>query len=261
MFPYIFSNKIIIIYMEVLLSEDEFITYQNLPIKIYSKMIDFGNNKKIKMSNYNLKEHIFNHFIINKGKGVFYENRLLEKIKSMDICGTYIDCGANIGNHSVYFLNFTKCNKLISIEGHDKIFDLLKLNIQNNNFENKETLLINKLIGNKNDFTSFINLTNENNCGVGYVNDKIGIKKEMITIDSLNLDEVALIKLDVENYEFQVLEGAKETILKFKPVIIIELHTKNPFHKEIINFFKEIKYTTNGINYANSITLIYKYNE
>lgn len=245
--------------MDILLSEEEIITYEKLPIKVYSKTIDFGNKKIIKMSNYKLKEHIFNHFTINKGKGEFYENRLLEKIKQMELNGTYIDCGANIGNHSVYFLNFTKCDKLISIEGHDKIFDLLKFNIQNNNLDKKKTQLINKLIGDKNNFTHFINLQNENNCGVGYVNDKVGIKKEMITVDSLNLDGVSLIKLDVENYEFQVLEGAKNTILKYKPVIIIELHKTNPFHNEIVKFLDENKYKTDGINYAKSITLIYKY--
>lgn len=245
--------------MDVLLLEEEIISYENLPMKVYCKIINFPDGKIIKMSNYKLNEYIFNHFTINKGKGEFYENILLEKIKQMELNGTYIDCGANIGNHSVYFLNFTKCNTLISIEGHDKIFDLLKLNIKNNNLENKKIHLINKLIGDKNDFTHFINLQNENNCGVGYVNDEVGIKKEMITIDSLNLNCVSLIKLDVENYEFQVLLGAKNTILKYKPVIIIELHKTNPFHKEIVEFLDENKYKTDGINYARSITLIYTY--
>jgi len=69
--------------MEVLLSEQEIITYENLPVKVYCKTINFSDGKIIKMSNYKLKEHIFNHFTINKGKGEFYENRLLEKIKQM----------------------------------------------------------------------------------------------------------------------------------------------------------------------------------
>ena len=245
--------------MEIINEESEIINYENKNIKIYSKIIDFGNNKKIIMSNFNKVEHIFNHFTIYKGKGVFYENNLLEKIKQMNIEGTYIDCGANIGNHSVYFLNFTKCKKLISIEGHDKIFDLLKLNLKNNNKENKEILNINKLIGETNNNNCFINLDDNNNCGTGYVNKEIGLKKEMITIDSLNLDEVSLIKLDVENYEFQVLKGAINTILKFKPIIIIELHNENPHYKEILNFFKDNNYISDGINYAKSPTFVYTY--
>jgi len=44
----------------------------------------------------------------------------------------------------------------------------------------------------------------------------------MMTIDSLQLDECDLIALDVEGYEQYALEGAKETIAKFKPVVIAE---------------------------------------
>lgn len=44
----------------------------------------------------------------------------------------------------------------------------------------------------------------------------------MMTIDSLNLIECDLIALDVEGYEQHAIEGAKETIQKFKPVIIAE---------------------------------------
>jgi hypothetical protein len=44
----------------------------------------------------------------------------------------------------------------------------------------------------------------------------------MIALDSLQLDDVSIIKMDVENYEYFVLKGAKETILKNRPVIIFE---------------------------------------
>ena len=234
----------------------EFINYKNELIKIYSKTIKFG-EINIKLSNIKENDHIFNHFTIYKGKGVFYENTLLEKIKSLKLNGTYIDCGANIGNHSVYFLNFTKCNSLVSIEGHDKIFDVLKFNINNNNHYNKKNNLINSLIGDKIDDTYYINLEDDNNCGVGYVNKEKGINKKMITIDSLVLNNVSLIKLDVENYEYQVLLGSIETIKKYRPVIVIELHETNPFYNEIIKFLKKYDYETDGINYAKTPTFIY----
>lgn len=46
---------------------------------------------------------------------------------------------------------------------------------------------------------------------------------DMITIDSLELDGVSLIKIDVEGMEQKVLLGARETILKNWPVILIEI--------------------------------------
>jgi FkbM family methyltransferase len=44
----------------------------------------------------------------------------------------------------------------------------------------------------------------------------------VITLDSLNLDNISMIKIDVENHENEVLEGAKQTILRNKPIIFIE---------------------------------------
>lgn len=43
-----------------------------------------------------------------------------------------------------------------------------------------------------------------------------------LTIDSLNLKDVDLIKLDVEGYEKSVLQGSFRTIARSKPVIIAE---------------------------------------
>lgn len=45
---------------------------------------------------------------------------------------------------------------------------------------------------------------------------------ETIALDSLNLNNLSLIKIDVENYEYFALKGAKETILRNKPVIVFE---------------------------------------
>mmetsp|Transcript_38406 Transcript_38406/g.80799 ORF Transcript_38406/g.80799 Transcript_38406/m.80799 type:complete len:315 (-) Transcript_38406:451-1395(-) len=42
------------------------------------------------------------------------------------------------------------------------------------------------------------------------------------TIDSFNLESVSLLHLDVEGHEGQVLVGARETIEKFRPIIITE---------------------------------------
>jgi hypothetical protein len=42
------------------------------------------------------------------------------------------------------------------------------------------------------------------------------------TLDGLNLDNVAFIKIDVEGYEYPVVMGAAATIKKFKPVVIVE---------------------------------------
>lgn len=45
---------------------------------------------------------------------------------------------------------------------------------------------------------------------------------ETITVDDLNLQYLDFIKLDVEGHEAQVIQGAQETLLKFKPIVMIE---------------------------------------
>ncbi len=58
------------------------------------------------------------------------------------------------------------------------------------------------------------------NPGTFYVQE--GGSTPMMTIDSLELENVDLIYLDVEGYEVQVLRGAAETIERCRPVIGVE---------------------------------------
>ncbi|NBR78651.1 MAG: FkbM family methyltransferase, partial [Alphaproteobacteria bacterium] len=50
-----------------------------------------------------------------------------------------------------------------------------------------------------------------------------GDQAELRTIDSFGFRNVSLLKIDVESLEDQVLDGARETILESKPVILAEI--------------------------------------
>ena len=58
------------------------------------------------------------------------------------------------------------------------------------------------------------------NCGAHQVDGEGDIP--MRTIDSLNLEHCDLIQLDIEGHERQALLGAKETIQRCRPVIVLE---------------------------------------
>jgi FkbM family methyltransferase len=57
---------------------------------------------------------------------------------------------------------------------------------------------------------------------VGEGNPEDTITVPSTTIDNLNLEVLDLLKLDVEGHEYEVLQGARVTILKCRPVIMIE---------------------------------------
>lgn len=50
----------------------------------------------------------------------------------------------------------------------------------------------------------------------------VDLNISMLTIDSLDLERLDFLKLDVEGFEYFILRGGKRTIKKYHPVIIIE---------------------------------------
>lgn len=49
-----------------------------------------------------------------------------------------------------------------------------------------------------------------------------GVAVPVMTIDDLQLEDVDLIKLDIEGMEYDALRGARQTILRCRPVVMIE---------------------------------------
>jgi len=77
------------------------------------------------------------------------------------------------------------------------------------------------------------------NVGMHKVTDNGETEIFTMTIDSLDLPECSLIHLDIEEHEYFALLGAKKTLIKHRPPVIIEF-TKH--EKEIENFFEELNY-------------------
>lgn len=65
---------------------------------------------------------------------------------------------------------------------------------------------------------------------------------QAITIDSLNLENCDFLMLDVENYEYEVLVGAANTIKKFLPVILVEHNYKDEDNRKVKDFLSNFGY-------------------
>lgn len=61
-----------------------------------------------------------------------------------------------------------------------------------------------------------------NNLGAWYIRPCEDGPIQLATIDSFDLKDVDLLCLDVEGAEVEALEGARETILRWRPIIVVE---------------------------------------
>ncbi|WP_085032565.1 FkbM family methyltransferase [Ensifer aridi] len=60
-------------------------------------------------------------------------------------------------------------------------------------------------------------------CGSGEGNESKPLNVHSMTIDSLGLDQCTAIKIDVERGEAMVLAGARNTLERLKPVLLVEV--------------------------------------
>jgi FkbM family methyltransferase len=63
----------------------------------------------------------------------------------------------------------------------------------------------------------------------------MGGEVELVTIDSLSLDALDLLKIDVEGYELFVLQGAQDTLRRCRPVVVFEENIRGPLEHGVEN--------------------------
>lgn len=155
--------------------------------------------------------------------GRFYEQKFLEYIASLNVKGLYVDIGGNVGNHTVYFANFTSAESVISLEPHGEVFEFLKKNVSNNDPKQKVTL-INIAAGDKNGRCSLLEDVRDT---LGGSSVTTGDDIEMKVLDDIVGDrKVSLIKIDVEGFEESVLMGASAVLARDTPELFVEAATK-----------------------------------
>jgi FkbM family methyltransferase len=137
----------------------------------------------------------------------------------------FVDIGANIGNHSRFF----ECmgGSGIAIEPSFQNFTFLEKNL-------KKSLALNFAIGNEEKTVNLITFPKsmgnsfvQNTTSPNLKNFGKNPKSELVqmrTLDSLELPEVSLLKIDAEGSELNILKGALNTINTHLPIIWIEIN-------------------------------------
>jgi FkbM family methyltransferase len=169
---------------------------------------------------------------------------------------TCLDVGSNIGYYVCLENKIVgKNGKIIAIEPSPINFKYLQKNVNLQNTTNIE--LFNFACGKKNGKIDFL-VSNRSNWSRVASDDLIDappdtiletislpIKKLDSFIHEQGINKLDFVRMDVEGYELNILEGMEETLRRFKPLLQIEVHlfilgiesTRN-----LLNFFKNLGY-------------------
>ncbi len=151
---------------------------------------------------------------------------------------TAIDCGANIGVHTVEWArHMSGWGHVIAIEAQERLFYALAGNIVINNCHNARALhaAVAAKPGTMRVPTpdylkpgSFGSLELRAGPEVEFIgqpidySDRATSEIRTVTLDSFELARIDLIKIDVEGMELEALEGGKASLERCRPVLLVE---------------------------------------
>lgn len=179
---------------------------------------------------------------------------------------TVLDIGAHIGTHTLTMAQAVGPHgQVIAFEPQPKIFTELFLNMGINNLRNISFYWAG--VGDH-EGNIELGLLHEFNEGGAHLVTEEGLRMkevvgtghtvQLLTIDSLHLSNVSLMKIDVEGMEEEVLDGARETILTNRPIILLEIMGGSEFgqasqdvrHKMLhtIDKLEQLKYRVTQYN-------------
>tara|TARA_Y100000739_G_C20612634_1_gene469650 strand:+ start:2483 stop:3400 length:918 start_codon:yes stop_codon:yes gene_type:complete len=222
-------------------------TFAHFLLELISKLIIQKRNKPIAvLANDNISNHICTRGFYAEGEMSLIKKIMLKTNKTLKNC-SFIDIGANIGNHSIFFSEIFE--EVHSFEPNPIVYPILKANSE----IYKNIKSYNLGLGNK-EKKEFLKI-NKNNLGASHVRKHFPTSNPLfkssydIQIDISKLDlyinalgNVSLIKLDIEGMEYLALKGASQVLCKYKPVIQFEFLTQNLLRPKVFSFLGEIGY-------------------
>lgn len=135
---------------------------------------------------------------------------------------TVVEGGANIGAHSLMLARQVGNGRLIVVEPQPAVFRVLTANLALNG--HRRVQAVNAGLGERDGmlYVPAIDYAQPVNVGGVALSMDGGAPVRVVTIDSMELPAVRLIKLDVEGMEINALRGAERTVRRCRPVLYLE---------------------------------------
>jgi len=186
--------------------------------------------------------------------GMYEAESVLKLEELMPQGGTFFDIGANIG---IYSLNlFRKAENVFAFEATQKTYNILEKTISENSIKNIH-LALNAVDAKDNEdvlIYSRGDIHGLGNIGANsmYSGDSVANVVKSVTLDkfvrSNSISRIDIIKIDIEGNELRALQGARECIERFRPIIFCEINpelSKKAGHEagDLFDFIvNELKY-------------------
>ncbi|WP_312077171.1 FkbM family methyltransferase [Chryseobacterium sp.] len=154
------------------------------------------------------------------------------------------DIGANVGTFLFHFENKLKPQNIFAFEPNGKLFERLKrlfptvnlsavaLSDENTTAQFKVPVINGKLITSRGTLNTSYKEKDEEQSKT----ETVEVVKLDDWITKQNISKIDFIKIDVEGNEMKTLQGGKNTIQKYKPILMVEMeqrHHETPIWKEI----------------------------
>lgn len=185
-----------------------------------------------------------------------YEDKLSELIKLKVKSGTTcIDVGSHVGYFTLLFRKMVGTKGYVySVDPVEENIVLIDKTVKKNGFSNIKILklALGEVDGVKKAYHSSghsIGMLADNVISIskGLKETKFQVKRLDTVVREENIKNLDYIKVDIEGAEYNFLLGGKDTIKKHKPVIFMEVHSKEIF-KKVYKFLTDYGYRIFDIN-------------
>lgn len=171
----------------------------------------------------------------------------------------FADLGTNIGLHTFFLKSQCKDLDIIAFEPSPSCCKYLELSIKYNNISG---IRLEKIaLSDTNGSLDFYNWGEESSAdSLKNTNRVLNAKPNIIQVPAKRMDDIedlpdiTVIKMDCEGAEMSILNGAKKTLRKNQPLILLEINPKNKAAfdvktEDIFSFLSESNYSLYSVNF------------
>jgi FkbM family methyltransferase len=150
--------------------------------------------------------------------------RLIKRVMRAVDCRTAIDVGANIGNHTAYFCDWAQ--RVYAFELNPPVFERLQRFVASNGLTNVTAFSCG--LSDRSDelpyyvFPGQAHLTTFEPGPGAVLAGRVPVRPGDDVVAEAGIENIDVVKIDVEEHEYEVLKGLQATLARDKPVLFME---------------------------------------